>query len=160
MPKVCRWQFTPLALNDVFFKAFETIQPLARQKHLSLEFQEIQPAMISGDAGLIQRLLTNLISNAVRYTTAGGKIIFALHTESSNVVVAITDTGIGIPEEALPYIFDRFYRVEQSRSHETGGSGLGLAIAQKIVELHGGEISVQSTVGQGTTFRVSLPCIS
>ncbi len=149
-----------MSLQEVFFEAFEAAQNFAQQKHLALEFQTIQPATISGDPGLIKRLLTNLISNAVRYTPAGGKIIFALHHESSNVVVAITDTGIGIPEEALPYIFDRFYRVEQSRSHETGGSGLGLAIAQKIAELHGGKISVQSTVGQGTTFRVSLPCIS
>ena len=72
----------------------------------------------------------------------------------------MTDTGIGIPEEALPYIFDRFYRVDQSRFHETDGSGLGLAIAQKIIEVHGGKISVQSTVGKGTTFRVLLPCLS
>ena len=85
---------------------------------------------------------------------------FSLHQETNNAVLTITDTGIGIPEEALPYIFDRFYRVEQSRSHETGGSGLGLAIVQKIVEVHGGHISAQSAVGKGTTFRVSLPCLS
>jgi two-component system OmpR family sensor kinase len=151
---------TSLALHDVFFEAFEGMHVFAKQKKLAIEFQEIEHVYIKGDPGLLKRLLTNLIVNAIQYTPSGGEITFSLHQKTNHAVLTITDTGIGIPEEALPYIFDRFYRVEQSRSHETGGSGLGLAIVQKIVEVHGGHISVQSAVGKGTTFRVSLPCLA
>lgn len=152
--------FTTFALNEVFFEVFEDAQLLAQQKHLALRFDEIDPVTIKGDRGGVNRLLTNLILNAVQYTPSGGEITFALHKKTNQAIFTVTDTGIGIPEEHVPYIFDRLYRVEQSRSHETGGSGLGLAIAQKIVEVHGGRISVQSIAGQGTTFRVFLACVS
>jgi len=152
--------FTTLALNEVFFEVFENTHLLAKQKKLAIGFEEIEHVHIKGDIGLLKRLLTNLISNAIQYTPTGGEITFSLHRESNHAVLIISDTGIGISEEALPYIFDRFYRVDPSRSHETGGSGLGLAIAQKIAEVHGGKIYVQSTVGKRTMFRVSLPCKS
>jgi heavy metal sensor kinase len=152
------FSFTTVTLNEVFLEVFEHAHPFARKKNLALSFGEINPVTIIGDVGLLKRLLTNLIANAIQYTPSGGKLTFALRKKSNQAVLSIADTGIGIPKNALPYIFDRFYRVEQSRSHETGGSGLGLAIAQKIVEVHAGKISVQSTVGQGTTFRVCLPC--
>ncbi len=150
--------FTPLALNEVFLEVFETTQPLAQKKQVHLTFEEIAPVIINGDHGLLKRLLSNLFTNAVRYTSSGGEITFALQQEDGQAVFRVTDTGVGIPQNALPHIFDRFYRVDRSRSHDTGGSGLGLAIAQKIVEVHGGHISVRSMVGQGTTFRVCLPC--
>ena len=150
--------FSPVALHEVFLEVFEDIHRLAQQKKLAITFQEIQPVTIQGDIGLLKRFLLNLIVNAIQYTPSGGKITFSLQKAADSVVLTITDTGIGIPTEALPYIFDRFYRVDPSRSHETGGSGLGLAIVQKIVEMHQGKISVQSTVGQGTTFWVSFPC--
>ncbi len=152
--------FTTLALHEVFFEVFENTHPLAKQKKLAIAFKEIEHVHIKGDLGLLKRLLINLIVNAIQYTSSGGEITFSLHQETNHAVLTITDTGIGIPEDALPYIFDRFYRVDQSRSHETGGSGLGLAIVQKIVEIHGGHISVQSPMGKGTTFRVYLPCVS
>jgi heavy metal sensor kinase len=152
--------FLPVALNELFFEVFERMHPLAQKKNLAINFAEIAPVTIPGDTGLIKQLLTNLIGNAIRYTPSGREITFAVYNDGVQAVVSVSDTGIGIPKEALPYIFDRFYRVEQSRSHETGGSGLGLAIAQKIAELHGGRIVVQSIVKQGTTFRVLLPCQS
>jgi len=111
-----------------------------------------------GDPGLIKRVLLNLIGNAIKYTETGGKIELSLESDTDTAIWTITDTGIGIPEEHVPYIFDRFYRVDQSRSHETGGSGLGLAIVQKIVEAHHGKIEVASEVGKGTTFKVFLAC--
>lgn len=149
--------FTPVALNEVFLEVFEHTHPLLQKKRLTLHVNEIAPVIITGDIGLLRRLLTNLLANAIQYTPSGGEITVTLQSEPERAIFTITDTGIGIPEDALPYIFDRFYRVEQSRSHETGGSGLGLAIAQKIAGLHGGRISVQSTVRQDATFRVSLP---
>jgi heavy metal sensor kinase len=150
--------FTRLALYEVFFQVFEHLHPLAQQKGLALEFQKMENVFINGDSSLLNHVFTNLITNAIQYTPSGGKVTFALHQQASQAILTITDTGIGIPEQALPNIFDRFYRVEQSRSHETGGSGLGLAIAQHIVDAHGGTIEVKSTIGKGTTFQVVLPC--
>jgi heavy metal sensor kinase len=150
--------FTTFSLHEVLFKVFEATYLLAKQKKLAIGFEEIEQMYIKGDSNLLKRLLANLLSNALQYTPPGGEVTVSLHQKTNYAVLTVTDTGIGIPEDALPYIFDRFYRVDPSRSHETGGSGLGLAVVQKIVEVHGGKISVQSTVGKGTTFRVSLPC--
>ncbi len=150
--------FTPLTLSEVFLEVFETTQPIAEKKQVHLTFEEITPVIINGDHGLLKRLLSNLFTNAVRYTPSGGEITFVLRQEDEQAVFRITDTGVGIPEDAQPHIFDRFYRVDHSRSQNTGGSGLGLAIAQKIAEVHGGRISVRSIVKQGTTFCVCLPC--
>jgi signal transduction histidine kinase len=101
-------------------------------------------------------MLSNRIVNAVKYCSPGGRTEMFLRKNADTVIWTIADTGIGIPEKDLPYIFDRFYRVDQSRSHKTSGSGLGLAIVQKIVEAHEGRIEVTSNVGEGTTFRVFL----
>ncbi len=152
----------PLALHDIFLEVFEAIQPLAREKQLGLALMEIDLVSIQGDPGLLKRLFLNLMTNAIAYTPPGGEMTFSLRnaSETKQAIATIGDTGIGIPEESLPYIFNRFYRVDPSRSHRTGGSGLGLAIVKKIVDLHAGTIAVQSTVGQGTTFRVYFPCVS
>jgi len=149
--------FKHLALHEVFLEVFEHAHPLANQKGLALEFQDMEHITINGDSGLLKQVFTNLISNAIRYTPAGGKITFSLRKQEDVAIVTIADTGIGIPKEALPSIFDRFYRVEQSRSQETGGSGLGLAIAQHIAKAHGGNIEVRSIVDRGTTVQVFLP---
>lgn len=149
--------FTSVALNEVFLEVFEALHPLATQKHLAVHFEEIEAINIQGERGLLTRVITNLMLNAIQYTPEGGEISFALDRENGHAIFSIADTGIGIPEHALPAIFDRFYRVEQSRSHDTGGSGLGLSIVQKIVEIHHGNIFVSSTEGKGTIFHVSLP---
>ena len=150
--------FSPIALNDVFLEVFETLHPLAIQKHLAVHFEKIEAVNIQGERGLLTRVISNLLLNAIQYTPEGGEISFSLYRDGGYVMFTITDTGIGIPEDALPFIFDRFYRIEQSRSLDTGGSGLGLSIVQKLVEIHHGNIFVSSTEGKGTTFRVSLPC--
>lgn len=153
-------QFKTLELNEVLLAVFEDTQPMAKAKSLSLGFAEIDQTHMKGDVGLIKRLLTNLVMNTIRYTPSGGKIVFSLQKDTDHAVVTIADTGIGIPQAALPFIFDRFYRVDSSRSAESGGAGLGLSIAQKIVEVHGGQIKVDSELGKGTVFRVTLPCLS
>ena len=112
---------------------------------------------LNGDQELIRRLILNLLDNAVKYTPAGGEISLALARENGNAEIVVRDTGIGIPESAQPRVFDRFYRVDKARSRAMGGAGLGLSIAQWIVEVHGGEISVSSTPGRGSTFTVMLP---
>src|SRR5437588_5986660 len=109
-----------------------------------------------GAAGRTRHILLNLASNAVRYT-ASGSITFALETNGTRVGVRVRDTGQGIPPEHVERIFDRFFRVDRSRSRDLGGSGLGLAIARLLAELQGGQITVESTLGAGSTFTMWLP---
>ena len=107
-----------------------------------------------GDIGLIERVLENLIENALRYTPSGGTVTLALSQQEHQVLVRITDTGCGIPEQDLPYIFDRFYRV--GRHQRSEGAGLGLAITKRILELHGSWVEVDSSVKVGTTIAFCL----
>jgi heavy metal sensor kinase len=146
--------FTELPLDELLLEVYEEICPLAEKKQVTVVLKNVEQVNIKGDSGLLKRLLSNLILNAITYTPEGGKIELSLETSADTGLLIISDTGTGIPEESLPYIFDRFYRVDQSRSHDTGGSGLGLAIVQKIVEAHDGKIEVTSEVGKGTTFQV------
>ncbi len=101
--------------------------------------------------------VVNLLSNACRYTNVGGKIWLRLLKKSDRAIVQVEDTGIGIPPEALSHIFERFYRVDQTRRKVQGGFGLGLAIAQQIIQAHNGEITVSSRLGVGSIFQLSLP---
>jgi two-component system, OmpR family, sensor histidine kinase ArlS len=114
-------------------------------------------AAIQGDAFRIKQAIFNLVDNAIKYNSAGGTVSLATHIEGELVIIEVADTGIGIAAADLPRIFDRFFRVDKSRSRQRGGSGLGLAIVKKIVEDHRGAISVNSIPGCGSTFRVSLP---
>ncbi|MBQ3303412.1 MAG: two-component sensor histidine kinase, partial [Clostridia bacterium] len=93
----------------------------------------------------------------IKYTPRGGEVHCALSRSGRMAVIRIADTGVGIPAEDLPHIFDRFYRVNKARSRETGGTGLGLSIVKQLVLLHGGTINAESTVGKGTTFVIELP---
>lgn len=112
---------------------------------------------VEADIGLVERALSNLIDNAIHYTPDGGAVRVRLENQRLDVCVEVTDTGPGIPEDDLPHIFERFYRVDKSRDRDKGGAGLGLAIAKTILELHGRTLEVDSTVGEGTTFRFRLP---
>lgn len=112
--------------------------------------------LVHGDIGMIDRALSNLIENALRYTQPEGEVTIRVSPERDGIGVSVSDTGDGIPAEDLPYIFDRFYRVEKSRNKAEGGTGLGLAIAKRIIELHDSTISVQSAIREGTTFSFSL----
>lgn len=109
------------------------------------------------DAGKLYQVFLNLLDNAIKYSDPGAQVYVSLEEEESSVLVRIRDTGVGIPEEDLPQLFERFYRVDKARSRATGGSGLGLSITKELVDLHGGEVSVQSEVGVGSTFEVRLP---
>jgi len=125
---------------------------------VQLKLENDPPAIaLNGNQELIRRLILNLLDNAVKYTPAGGEISLALARENGHAEIVVRDTGIGIPESAQPRVFDRFYRVDKARARAMGGAGLGLSIAQWIVEVHGGEISLLSTLGHGSTFTVVLP---
>lgn len=109
------------------------------------------------DGGMIKECLRVLCDNALKYTPEGGSVTIALRTEEGQACISVTDTGVGIPEEDLPRIFDRFYRAEQSRSRSTGGTGLGLAIAAWIAARHAGRIDVSSRPGLGSRFTLVFP---
>ncbi|MGB3637897.1 MAG: ATP-binding protein, partial [Rivularia sp. (in: cyanobacteria)] len=113
---------------------------------------------IIGNTEQLYRLFSNLIVNAIQYTLPGGEVTVILDKYDSDAEVRVKDTGIGIPKHELSNVFDRFYRVNSDRSRHTGGSGLGLAIAKAIVVSHHGSLEVESEVGKGSTFIVSLPC--
>lgn len=145
----------PVALDTLLLDVFRQVSMLDRPVEVTLD--EVDQVSILGDADRLKQLLLNLADNAVKYTPDGGEVHLALSKTETEAHVRISDTGIGISQEDLPYIFDRFYRVDKARTRAHGGSGLGLSIARWIVEVHGGTIEVESNVGEGTTFRVTLP---
>jgi len=125
---------------------------------VSLKLEPASEEMfVRGDALLLRQAIVNLVDNAIKYNRPGGMVKISSQAEDSQVVVQVQDNGIGISQTDQQRIFDRFYRVDKSRSRAQGGSGLGLAIVKKIVEDHGGTISVESTLGEGSTFRMILP---
>lgn len=125
------------------------------QVHISLDLADDAPILILEDD--LYQIVFNLVENGIKYNVSGGTLTVSLRREQENVLLSVADTGVGIPEEALEHIFERFYRVDKARSRQTGGSGLGLSIVQTIVDRNGGEIHAESVVGKGTTFTVSFP---
>jgi len=109
------------------------------------------------DVQKLYQVFLNLLDNAIKYSDPGARVDVWIREYVSYLTVEVMDTGVGIPEEDLGQLFERFYRVDKDRSRATGGSGLGLAISRQIVEMHGGDISIESEVGVGSTFRVRLP---
>jgi signal transduction histidine kinase len=151
----------PVELDQLAMEVFRQGQGLvqARRKNLHFSVLNLEPVTVLGDPGQLRQLALILIDNAIKYTHAGGKIRIAVSRNGQLAAFSVTDTGIGIPPEARPHIFERFYRADQARAREQQGSGLGLAIGKWIAETHQGEISVHSQEGQGSTFTVLLPAI-
>jgi heavy metal sensor kinase len=150
-----------VSLNDAVRDCARAAQVLAVRKGVRLKLETDSPSIaLNGDKELIRRLILNLLDNAVKYTPAGGEISLALGRQNGSAEIVVRDTGIGIPEAAQPRVFDRFYRVDKARARVMGGAGLGLSIAQWIVEVHGGEITLASTPGEGSSFTVVLPVAS
>lgn len=146
-------------LTDVVRQVLRKIQPLADHKQIKLYFSEKNSVVLYADLQRMKQLLFILIDNAIKYTTEKGMVTVKLDqtTNTGVVKILVSDTGIGIPDEDQSLIFDRFYRADKARSRESGGTGLGLAIAKGIVDLHHGEIKVESKVGSRSTFIVVLP---
>lgn len=151
----------PVKINDIIDKVIRNLHTLIREKELRLQWLPLSESPeVLGDERLLTRLFYNLIHNAYKYTEYGGEIKISLQYDLDSLDVLVEDTGMGIPENELSLVFERFYRADKSRARETGGSGIGLALARQIVLLHHGNISVQSAVGQGTVFRVTLPLVT
>ena len=149
--------FEGVELKELITGLSANIEVLAQDKEIKFAVDAKEELTVNGDKVKLRQLFINILENAVRYTPADGLISVSLVKQESNAVVSISDTGIGIPAEHLPHIFERFYRVDKARARADGGVGLGLAIAKIIAESHKGTIGVESEVGKGTTFTISLP---
>jgi len=152
-----QWNFTEVNVGELINNLATDAEILCREKGLTFQLGELQDLVVKGDQARLRELFMNLLDNAIRYTPAPGTVSISVRREGQMAVVAVTDTGVGIPAEDIPFIFERFYRVDKSRSRTEGGTGLGLAICKHIAEAHGGTIEVQSQVGAGSTFSVWLP---
>ena len=153
-----QWRRGSVSLPELIEKAVHLLRPLAEKKGQVLSVVPAEGiATLTGDAEKLTEVLINLIDNAVKYTPEGGRITVETRHREGAVEIAVRDSGIGIPPNELPRIFERFYRVDRARSREMGGTGLGLSIVKHIVEAHGGSVSVESQVGKGSRFVVTLP---
>src|SRR5262249_18359090 len=147
-----------LPVEQLVSGCIETSQPRAIEKDLQLSVNLAKNIPdIAGDRRRLTEVVQNLLDNAIQYAPSGGQIIVTAVAKDSEVVIAVADTGIGIPEADQPRIFERFYRVDVARSREVGGTGLGLSIAKHLMEAHGGKLWVESEVGHGSQFNFSLP---
>jgi signal transduction histidine kinase len=145
-------------LDTLLLEVLQQTRVLA-QGNLDMRLGDIDQVLVCGDRDRLKQVFLNLIGNAIKYTPRGGEITAGLGKVGERARITISDNGPGIPEEELPYIFERFYRIEKSRTRSSDGKGygLGLSIAYWIVRHHGGQIDVDSRVGQGTTFCIWLP---
>jgi signal transduction histidine kinase len=147
----------PVEMDTLLLEVLEQAILLAQGK-VEVSVGNLEQAVFEGDRDRLKQLLLNLVVNALQFTQSGGRVVLSLRVIDDCLHITVSDNGPGIPAQELPHIFDRFYRVEKSRSRSAlGGSGLGLSIAQWIAHSHGGRIEVASEPGKGTTFSVWLP---
>ncbi|MBS3818961.1 HAMP domain-containing protein [bacterium] len=144
-------------LDEIVLRVVESQEQSSKEQNVELVIKKLKSYPIKGNESLLERLVSNLLSNAVKYTPSGGKVEINMEKKDSSLLFSVMDTGVGIPQESLPYIFDRFYVVDKSRSRETGGTGLGLSIVKTVADIHGASVNVQSQKGQGTAFQVRFP---
>jgi len=149
--------FQSVELAPVVQRALDPLQEEARKRNLLLTIESAPQVSVWGDEGKLLQVFINLLMNAIHYTPEGGRISVSLEVFLDRVKVHVSDTGIGIPEEHIKRIFERFYRVDRDRSRASGGTGLGLAIVKHIVGAHGGEVGVDSQLGKGSDFWFTLP---
>jgi heavy metal sensor kinase len=146
-----------VALDELLRAVIDNVRPVAEAKGVSLVLADTRPCAVLGEPLQLRRVFYNLLDNAVKYTASGGTVRVSSRREGGEVVVRVADTGIGIAAEHRPHIFDRFYRVDSSRTGDTGGAGLGLAICRSVVRATGGTVEVSSEIGRGSEFTVRLP---
>jgi signal transduction histidine kinase len=144
-------------LEEVARPIVASLEQQASNKGISLEFAALRPVRVEADPDRLAQVFVNLIDNALRHTSEGGRIRVEIDARDSDAMLRVRDSGEGIPYRDLPHIFERFYVVDRSRTRGTGGAGLGLAIVKGIVDAHGGAISAESMLGRGTSFTIRLP---
>lgn len=152
---IVEWQQFDLA--ELVRSTAEQMNLLAEDKNISIKGKTGEVVLIEGDRSRLKQVVVNLLDNAIKYTSPHGSITWSVRGLDKHAVLEISDTGMGIPSEAMPHIFDRFYRVDKARSADGESIGLGLAIVKSILSAHGGEVEAESRAGKGTCFRVRLP---
>jgi two-component system, OmpR family, sensor kinase len=150
-------EMKPVELDNLLFEVYRQVSLL--QKPVDVNVKEVDQVQVLGDPDRLKQLLLNLVENGMKYTPRGGKVMVSLSQVNGWAQIVVSDTGVGIPPEDLPFIFDRFYRVDKARNRSQGGSGLGLSIAKWVAQAHGGDIHVESEVNVGSTFTVVLPVL-
>lgn len=148
--------FKRINVRDICEDVDRRLHPLAERESIELN-TDLKDVFIMGDAIKLEQALFNLVDNAIKYTNNGGAVFLKCEAQKNHCLITVTDTGVGIPKEDLPKIFERFYRVDKARDRKTGGTGLGLSIVERMIKMHGGEISVNSEEDLGTQFEVRLP---
>jgi signal transduction histidine kinase len=152
--------FANLDLGRFVVETVKDFGPAAADRGLELSTRIPDlPVYVFADAGRLQQVLHNLMENSLRYTETGGRIVVSVSSAPGEAKLSVSDTGVGIPEADVPYVFERFYRSKRSRAANPGGSGLGLSIVRWIVEAHKGRVTVESQIGKGSTFTVHLPVV-
>ena len=146
-----------LDLTELVIGTTEQMRLLAEDKNITLNCEANGQIYIEGDRARLKQVVVNLVDNSIKYTSEGGTVRLNAGATKSSAVLIVEDNGVGIPAEAMPHLFERFYRVDKARSRQMGGTGLGLAIVKSIVTAHGGQITLDSTEGLGSRFRVELP---
>jgi signal transduction histidine kinase len=147
---------TDLILGELVEDAARSLRPLAAAKGVLMTVNAPPDVRVHGDGERLREVVVTVLDNAIKYTGAGGSVSISVKREHRKALVTVTDSGVGIPAEALRHVFEHFYRVDKARSRDEGGTGLGLAIARQVVEAHGGHISIESEPGRGTTVIVEL----
>jgi signal transduction histidine kinase len=150
-------EWVPFDLAELATSTADQMSLLALDKKITINCEASEPVPVAGDRARMKQVVVNLLDNAIKYTPEDGAITLRVAAAENRAWLEVTDTGIGIPPAALPRVFDRFFRVDQSRSQDPGGAGLGLSIVKSICTAHGAEVRVQSTLGQGSRFQVELP---
>jgi two-component system sensor histidine kinase ArlS len=155
-PAKAKW--TKVDVSVLLHEVYAETRIQAKSKGINIEMMPlVAPISVLGDSLRLKQAIINLVENGIIYNRPQGSIRLSGRMQDKNAIIEIQDNGIGIKAKDLPHIFDRFYRVDQSRNREKGGSGLGLAIVKKIIEDHGGAVLAESTIGEGSTFRITLP---
>lgn len=149
-----------LDLSELAASTAEQMRLLAEDKNISLSCDLTDRVMVEGDQARLKQVVVNLLDNAINYTASGGRVRLVVRAAGDRAVLEVEDNGVGISKDALPHIFERFYRVDKARSRQMGGTGLGLSIVHAICTAHGGEVQVDSTEGQGSQFTIQLPLAS
>ena len=155
--KAANLNIEPVDINDLLELILKRLRPIAARKNIEMVLESFRPVTAEVDAGRLSLAFTNLMENAVKYNKENGWVHVSLDADHKFFYVKVMDSGMGIPEESLDYIFERFYRVDKSHSNEIDGTGLGLAITRSAIQVHKGAIKVTSHVGEGTTFSVRIP---
>ena len=144
-------------LGNIVAEIFASLASKAEEREVSLISELPEGCRVLADPGRLEQMLTNLIDNAIKFNVAGGSVTVSCRLSGSSSMITVADTGEGIPKENLSRVFERLYRLDRGRTREIGGTGLGLAIVKHLARLHGGEVSVESELGHGTSFHIELP---